>query len=118
MFPKTIVIQITLLGLLSLSYGCTKEKITQVQPKYSGDHTTAQIRGMWHVCYQTRVRNMPHLPHIIHWEHCDCLIDKSRENFSSKDYDQMGTDNLTIFFKKTSLICDQNSIAAPEPASV
>ena len=30
----------------------------------------------------------------------------------------MGTDNLTIFFKKTSLICDQNSVAAPDPASV
>ena len=115
---KTIVIQITLLGLLGLSYGCTKEKIIQVRPKYSGDHTTAQIRGMWHVCYQTRVRNMPHLPHIIHWEHCDCLIDKSRENFSSKDYDQMGSDNLTMFFKKASLICDQDSVAAPDPASV
>ena len=96
----------------------TEEKIVKVRAKYSGDHTTAQIRGMWHICYQTRVRNMPHLPHIIHWDHCDCLIDKSRENFSSIDYDQMGADNLTIFFKKASLICDQNSIAAPDPASV
>ena len=89
-----------------------------IKPQYSGDHSTAQIRGMWHVCYQTRVRNMPHLPHIIHWEHCDCLIDKSRESFSSKDYDQMGSDNLTMFFKKASLICDQDSVVAPDPASV
>jgi hypothetical protein len=96
----------------------TEEKIVKVRAKYSGDHTTAQIRGMWVICYNTRIKNMPYMPPPMHMDHCDCVIDKSREKYSSSDYKGIGTDNLTRFFTETSITCDDSTIAQPEPTSI
>lgn len=104
---------------LFILISCSSEKIIHVRPKYSGDHTTAQIRGMWHICYQSRMRSAPHFPPPFHMEHCDCVIDKSREAYSSKFYKGADTDNLTRFFTEASIACDQRSTQAmPEPASI
>ena len=91
-----------------LLYGCTKEL-----NKFSGDHTTAQIRGMWIVCFQSKQRVQPKTPPIIHTAACDCIVDKSRENFSSKDY--KNNDNLTQFFKEKSIECDAEGMVNIEP---
>lgn len=97
----------------------TGKKIVKVRAKYSGDHTTAQIRGMWHICYQSRMRSAPHFPPPFHMEHCDCVIDKSREEHSSKYYKGADKDNLTRFFTEASIACDQRSTQAmPEPTSI
>ena len=96
----------------------TEEKIIKVRAKYSGDHTTAQIRGMWHICYQSRMRSAPHFPPPFHMEHCDCVVDKSRESHSSEDYTKIGSDNLTIFFTKVSIECDNTTIVKPEPTAI
>ena len=92
--------------LLIVIGACTQETI-HVRPKYSGDHTTGQIRGMWQICYQSRVRSQPYLPPPMHMSHCDCLVDKSREKISSGDYTKIGSDNLTKFFAEMSLECDK-----------
>ena len=112
---------LNLMGLLLFSFvlaGCSKDKIIEVRPKYSGDHTTAQIRGMWLICYQTRSNNIPYLPPPMHMEHCDCVVDKSRENHSSEDYIKIGSDNLTIFFTKVSIECDNTTLVKPEPTAI
>ena len=97
----------------------TEEKIVKVRAKYSGDHTTVQIRGMWVICYNTRIKNMPYIPPPMHMEHCDCVIDKSREMYSSKYYEGADTDNLTRFFTEASIACDHKSTQAmPESASI
>ncbi len=105
--------------LIFLLAGCVTPQVIEVRPKYSGDHTTAQIRGMWMICYQTRLRNMPFFPPPIHMEHCDCVVDKSRESYSWTDYDKLGQDNLTKFFAEVSIICNEaETKVAPEPASI
>ena len=96
---------------------CTSEVI-QVRPKYSGDHTTNQIRGMWVICYNTRLKNMPYFPPPLHMDHCDCVIDKSREKYSSSDYGSIGEENLTKFFTETSIECDNSTEIKPEPAAI
>ena len=78
-----------------------------VEPKkFSGDHTTPQIRGMWTICYQARVNRLPNTPPIVHVNHCDCFVDNSRERFSSGDYENMGSDNLTNVFSEISSLCN------------
>jgi len=111
-------IKIVFLIILLLFMGaCTQESIV-VRPKYSGDHTTNQIRGMWVICYNTRIKEMPYFPPPIHMDHCDCVIDKSRERYSSGDYEKIGTDNLTKFFTVTSIECDNSTEVKPEPTSI
>ena len=112
---------LNLMVLLLFSFvlaGCTKDEIIEVRPKYSGDHTTSQIRGMWVICYNTRVKNMPYFPPPIHMEHCDCVVDMSREKYSSKDYDVVGSENLTKFFTLASFECDNGTEAKPDPTSI
>ena len=77
-----------------------------VKTKFSGDHTTPQIRGMWSICYQSRMRGLPHVPPPVHGAHCDCLVDGSRERYSSGDYEKMGSDNLTNIFSVLSARCN------------
>ena len=76
-----------------------------VKARFSGDHTTIQIRGLWYVCIQARQRGLPHLPPPVHSAHCDCVLDKSREQFSSKDYEKMQQGNLTKVFTEINLEC-------------
>ena len=110
---KWILLFILVLGLSA----CNKEVIL-VSAKYSGDHTTSQIRGMWVICYSTRLKNMPYFPPPIHMEHCDCVVDMSREKYSSKDYDVVGSENLTKFFTLASFECDNGTEAKPDPTSI
>ena len=58
---------------------------------------------------------MPYFPAPLHFQHCDCLIDTSRENFSSKEYDRMGEDNLTEFFRGASIVCNGSATVPNEP---
>ena len=97
-----------------LAVSCTN-KDKQVSARFSGDHTTAQIRGMWNICFQTRMKNMPYFPAPLHFQHCDCLVDNSRENFSSKEYDSIGKDNLTDFFRQASILCNGSATVPNEP---
>ena len=76
-----------------------------VRARFSGDHTTIQIRGLWYVCIQARQRGLPHLPPPVHSAHCDCVLDKSREQFSAKDYEKMQQGNLTKVFTEINLEC-------------
>ena len=109
-----ILLFILVFGLSS----CTQEVI-HVRPKYSGDHTTAQIRGMWMICFQTRTNAAPYFPPPLHMQHCDCVVDKSRERHSSKDYTVIGSDNLTKFFTEVSAECNKaETITHPEPTAI
>ena len=76
-----------------------------VKARFSGDHTTIQIRGLWYVCIQARQRGLSHLPPPVHSAHCDCVLDKSREQFSAKDYEKMQQGNLTKVFTEINLEC-------------
>ena len=110
---------LSIIFLFIITACTTEEKIVKVRAKYSGDHTTAQIRGMWVICYNTRIKNMPYIPPPMHMEHCDCVIDKSREMYSAKYYEGADTDNLTRFFTEASIACDQVSTQAmPETTSI
>ena len=106
---KYLLVFISLLVL-----GCSTTQ-KQVSVRFSGDHTTAQIRGMWNICFQTRMKNMPYFPAPLHFEHCDCLLDNSRENFSSKEYDSIGKDNLTDFFRQASILCNGAATVPNKP---
>ena len=110
---KWLVNLILVLSCLAL-LGCSSKDVILVSAKYSGDHTTAQIRGMWVICYSTRIKNMPYFPPPIHMEHCDCVVDKSREIYSSGDYDKVGQDNLTLFFTEASIECDNSTQVGEE----
>ena len=73
--------------------------------RFSGDHTTEAIRGMWHICYMTHRQVNRSAPELYLWKLCDCVIDKSREKYKSTDYDKQVGDNLTKFFKNANLEC-------------
>ena len=104
------------IGVMVLIISVTSCSTPVVEPvkrsKFSGDHTTPQIRGMWSICYQSRTRSLPHLPPPVHGAHCDCLVDGSRERYSSVDYEKMGPDNLTNVFAEISALC--NLIQVPK----
>lgn len=84
---------------------CTKSTTSEVNTRFSGDHTTEQIRGMWWICFTSRQKVAPYLPPAFNVEHCDCVIDKSRERYSSEDYELAGQDNLTRFFTELNIEC-------------
>ena len=73
---------------------------------YSGDHKVSQLRGMFSVCLQTRMRALPGFPGAIHFSHCDCVVDKSREQYSSSDYSTVSSAELEIFFRDASIECN------------
>lgn len=84
---------------------CTKPTTSEVDKRFSGDHTTEQIRGMWWICFSSRQKVAPYLPPEFNVGHCDCVIDKSRERYSSEDYEAVGKDNLTRFFTELNIEC-------------
>ena len=107
---------VLIIALIVLLTGCVDTNRTlPSKPRFSGDHTTANIRGMWHVCYQARLKAMPFILPPVHWEHCDCIVDKSREKYLSTDYDKVGEDNLTLFFTDASIECDLKMSLPEEP---
>ena len=92
---------------------------TQVESvRFSGDHSTSSIRGMWYVCYETRLKAYPATLPTTHWDHCDCLVDKSRETYKSSDYNKVGQDNLTLFFRDASIECDLKMSIPNEPSKL
>ena len=94
---------------------CSTPTQPNIKPRFSGDHTTEQIRGMWYICFQTRRSHMAAVPQQFHAGHCDCVIDKSREKFSSSSYEGLETDNLTRVFTKLNIDCQ---MADMEPIKI
>ena len=90
---------ISILFLTLFLIGCT----TPEKPRFSGDHTTNQIRGMWFLCFQKHRQLEPYMNPAVHVEICDCVIDRSRESYGAKEYN--GADNLTQFFSKQVSFC-------------
>jgi len=109
----TVLFGIIVMSLIVLLTGCTTQRTIPKKSRFSGDHTTVQIRGMWFVCYQTRINSFPRVLPPVHTAHCDCLVDKSRENFSSSDYKTYDAGNLTIFFRDKSIECELQSKVQP-----
>ena len=74
-------IVILLLSLTVIS--CTK--ITQTEPKYSGNFTTEHIRELWQMCSvaHQQVKVNP----VVYYQQCDCAVDTMRQNY----------DNATVF---------------------
>ena len=102
-----VLVGIVVMVLIISVTACSTPVVEPVKrTKFSGDHTTPQIRGMWSICYQSRMRSLPHLPPPVHGAHCDCLVDGSRERYSSGDYEKMGSDNLTNVFSELSALCN------------
>ena len=91
-----------ILVLIIVFVGCSKPV---EKPIYSGDHDTETIRGMWHVCYMTHKKVNRFAPELYLWKLCDCVIDKSREEYKSTEYEKYSGDNLTKFFKDANLEC-------------
>ena len=105
--------------LIILLTGCSTVNRTQIESvRFSGDHPTASIRGMWHVCHQTRTKAYPYILPPVHWDHCDCLVDKSRETYRLSDYNKISQDNLTLFFTNASIECDAEMNTPPEPVKL
>ena len=111
-----IVVTVLFLSVTSCSTPVVKPVKPEKSTKFSGDHTTPQIRGMWSVCYQSRMKSLPHFPPPVHGAHCDCLVDGSRERYSSGDYEKMGSDNLTNVFSELSSLCNLIQIPKIEAA--
>ena len=88
-----------------LLFGSCTTTIEVESKRFSGDHTTEQIRGMWWICFSSRQKVAPYLPPQFNVGHCDCVIDKSRERYSSGDYESVGNDNLTRFFTELNIEC-------------
>ena len=114
---------VILLGVLAIilivtESGCTTPRTIPKASRFSGDHTTIQIRGMWYICYQSRMRGLPYIIPPVHTAHCDCVVDKSREVFSSSDYEVADADNLTEFFRKKSIECDVSNVTPAKPAKI
>ena len=91
--------------IIILLAGCVKDQ--QVKSPFSGDHTTEQIRGMWLICFQTHRKNIPYQHPQIQVAICDCVVDTSRGNYSSKDYTVVPSDNLTNFFTDANRQCSE-----------
>ena len=106
--------------LLVLLASCTNVKTIDLRKRFSGDHTTFKIREMWAICYQARIRAMPFFPPPIHMQQCDCMIDKSRERYSTDEYKSVGQEKLTKFYEELHDECEKESglstQVAPEPA--
>ena len=102
--------------LIILLTGCSVNRTQSESVRFSGDHSTASIRGMWLICYQARTRAFPHVLPPLHWSHCDCLVDKSREVYSHSDYTKIPEDKLTVFFRDASQECDRGVLLPNEPA--
>jgi hypothetical protein len=101
-----ILVGIGVMVLIISVTACTTPVVEPaVKARFSGDHTTIQIRGLWYVCIQARQRGLSHLPPPVHSAHCDCVLDKSREQFSSEDYERMTQDNLTRAFTEINVEC-------------
>ena len=101
-----ILVGIGVMVLIISVTACTTPVVEPaVRARFSGDHTTIQIRGLWYVCIQARQRGLSHLPPPVHSAHCDCVLDKSREQFSSEDYERMTQDNLTRAFTEINVEC-------------
>lgn len=70
--------------------GCTKvvevEKIVEVPQKstYTGTFPTADIRVMWQSCLQGH-QVARRLPYQVAGAVCDCVADKTREDFNMSD---------------------------------
>ena len=107
---------VLVIALIVLLTGCVDTNRTlPSKPRFSGDHTTANIRGMWHVCYSSRTRTAPHIPPLDHVIHCDCLVDSSRERMKFDEYTALGNDNLTKFFSDLSTECTVRRMNEFEP---
>ena len=112
---------------VALSACSTSQPPAHKPHPYSGDHTVGQLRGMFSVCFQTRKGVAPWFPDPMHIKHCDCLVDKSREKYSSKDYDGLDKGLLADFFRDASIECDvklglpsinNNEPVKSDPASI
>ena len=100
-----VLVGVGVMVLIILLTSCSTPVEPPKKSRFSGDHTTTQIRGLWYVCIQARQRSMPYVPPQIHTAHCDCVMDKSREQFSAKDYDRMTQDNLSRSFTNINIDC-------------
>ena len=104
--------------------GCSTSQPPAHKPHpYSGDHKVSQLRGMFSVCLQTRMRALPGFPGAIHFSHCDCVVDKSREQYSSSDYSTVSSAELEIFFRDASIECNVEkkmleTKIKPDPTSI
>ena len=105
-----IGVMVLIISVTACSKPITKPTVNttnkpEKESRFSGDHTTTQIRGLWYVCLQARQRSMPYILPPVHTAHCDCVIDKSREQFSSEDYDKLPQDNLSAAFTNINIEC-------------
>ena len=117
-----VLVGVGVMVLIILLTSCSTPVVQPVEKsRFSGDHTTIQIRGLWYVCIQARQRGLPQLPPPVHSAHCDCVLDKSREQFSAKDYEKMQQGNLTKVFTEINLECQMLHNFEPvkvDPASL
>mgnify|MGYP003150668893 CR=1 FL=1 len=86
--------KILLILVFFLLIGCTR---------FSGDHPFPQLRQMWYTCIVSIRQNAPWIPPPSAVQHCDCMIDSTREKYKSDDYNKM--ENLEQEFSEISTIC-------------
>ena len=66
-----------------------------VLQSYALDFSTQFLRGTWTACYNSSMRNGPHIPPPVHSIFCDCMIDKGRVYFRSEENIRNYADNAT-----------------------
>ena len=105
--------------IVSLLFSILLTSCTTVErSRFSGDHGTAKIRGMWTVCYMTSMKNLPQVHASFHIATCDCMIDKSREKYKDSDYKEIGQEKLTDFYRELFEECreEQGVVIPIKPA--
>lgn len=58
---------------------------------------------------------MPFFPPPIHVQHCDCMVDKSRETYKDSEYSSIGFEKLTRFYNKLHNQCEKEMGLGQEP---
>lgn len=61
---------------------------------------------------------MPYFPPPIHVQHCDCMVDKSRETYKDSEYDSVGFEKLSKFYRELHDQCEEEMGMGKEPVKV
>lgn len=85
------------IALFSFIFGislvsCSKQN-AEVERRFKYDYSTTTVRMSWHGCFNGSMQKNPMLPPPIHFQMCDCMIDKVRENIPPDKVENLNNRN-------------------------
>ena len=100
---KTII-AIIISAVFFISCDQTKE-VTPKKPYENHGYDVQYIRGLWLICYQAHQRKSPFVPPQNFIPLCDCVIDKTRSDFTRYELDKKKQGELTPYFLEAQKVC-------------